>query len=78
MRSQEDRGKLGKMDSWTGDSIWVKQRPGVVKKARFLVEERLKLWTDARREKRLAILPLPASSLKSGLQQRARIWSNLG
>ena len=50
----------------------------MVKEARFLVEEHVRLWTDARREKRLAVSSAPASSPKSGLQQRAKIWSDLG
>lgn len=52
MCSQDERGKPGKMDSWTGDSIWVRRRPRAVKRAYFLFEERVRMRRDARKERR--------------------------
>ena len=73
MRSQEERGESGRWGGWTGGCIWVRRRPMAAKRACFLVEERVRRWADALKEKGLAILPPLESNPKSELQQRAGI-----
>ena len=62
MRLHGERGEAGKMDGWTGDSIFVRRRPRVVKRACFLVENRMRKRVDGRKEKGLAIPPPPMSN----------------
>jgi len=46
---------VGKTGGWTGNPIWVRRRPKVIKRACFLFQERVRERGDARKEKRFAV-----------------------